>query len=99
MSEEKKIRKWGIPFSIVALVFGILAMVCGLFALIPLLGLVFAVVTGVFALIAIATGIPGVIGSEAKGRAITALVFGGLMLIWAIVRYYWVFLAAASVGV
>ncbi|MBR5997467.1 MAG: hypothetical protein IK028_05550 [Bacilli bacterium] len=91
-------RRWGHPLGVVSLVFGIIALVFGLFALIPLLGLVFAVITGIVAVIALGFGIPGIIGSTNKTRAIVGVSFGGLMLAWAIVRYYWVVavLAAAA---
>ena len=87
--EPKKVRNWGKPVAVVALVFGILSLVIGVFALIPLFGLYFAIITGILAIVAIGFGIPGVIGSASKNVAITALIFGGLMLTWAIVRYFW----------
>lgn len=99
MSEEQKVHNWGKPFSIIALIFGIFALIAGLLALIPLVGLVFAIIALICAAIAILCGVPGVIGSASKGMAITALVFGGTMLGWAIFRYYWfVVVLAASVA-
>ena len=89
-------RRWGHPLGVVSLVFGIIALVFGLFALIPLLGLVFAVITGIVAFIAIGFGIPGIIGSTNKTRAIVGLSFGGVMLVWAIARYFWAVALLAS---
>ena len=89
-------RRWGHPLGVVALVFGIIALVFGLLALIPLLGLAFAVITGVLAVTAISFGIPGIIGSTNKTRAIVGVSFGGAMLVWAIVRYFWVVAAVAA---
>lgn len=100
--EEVKTKRWGHPLGVVSLVFGIIALFFGLLALIPLIGLVLAIITGVLAVVAIGFGIPGIIGSTNKGRAIVGLSFGATMLVWAIIRYYWVVAlaaaAAASVG-
>lgn len=96
MENEKPRRSWGDTFGIIGLIFGIFALVVGVLALIPLLGLGFAVVTGVLAVIALACGIVGSIKAVGKGKCITAIVFGATMLVWAIVRYFWVFAAVAS---
>ena len=96
MENEKPRRTWGDPFGVVGLIFGIFALVVGLLALIPLLGLAFAVITGVLAVVALACGIVGSIKAVGKGKCITAIVFGALMLVWAIVRYYWVIAAVAA---
>lgn len=98
MSEETIIKKrnWGKPFAVIALIFGIISLITGSISFIPLIGLVFAIITIVVAVITIAFGIPGVIGSNPKGMAIIALVFGGTMLVWGIVRYFWVFAVAAA---
>ena len=91
-------KRWGHPLGVVSLVFGIIALAFGLLALIPLSGLVFAVLTGITAFVAIGFGIPGIIGSTNKTRAIVGTSFGGVMLVWAIARYFWVvaLLAAAA---
>ena len=91
-------RNWGNGFGIAALVFGIIALVLGVLSLIPLAGLYLAVVTGVLAIITISLGIPGVIGSARKNRPVVALVFGGTMLVWAVVRYFWVLAVLASMA-
>ena len=96
MENEKPRRTWGDPFGIVGLIFGIFALVVGVLALIPLIGLAFAVITGVLAGIALACGIVGSIKAVGKGKCITAIVFGALMLVWAIIRYYWVIAAVAA---
>jgi len=98
MAEENVVakRNWGRPFAIIALIFGIISLITGAVSFIPLIGLVFAVITIVVAAITIVFGIPGVIGSRSKGMPITALVFGGTMLVWGIVRYFWVVAAVAA---
>lgn len=94
--EEVKNKRWGHPLGVVSLVFGIIALVFGLLALIPLIGLALAIITGILAIVAIGFGIPGIIGSTNKERAITGLSFGVTMLVWAIIRYYWVVALAAA---
>ena len=98
MENERPRRTWGDVFGTIGLVFGIISLVFGLLALIPLLGLWFAVLTGILGGIALACGIVGSIKAAGKGKCITAIVFGALMVIWAIARYYWVVavLAAAA---
>ncbi len=98
MENERPRRTWGDTFGTIGLVFGIVSLVFGLLALIPLLGLFFAVLTGILGGIALACGIVGSIKAAGKGKCITAIVFGALMVIWAIARYYWVVavLAAAA---
>lgn len=94
--EVMKKKTWGDVLGIIGLVFGIVALVVGLLALIPLIGLVLAVVCGILAIVALGLGIAGVIKAVGKGKCITAIVFGALMLVWAIVRYYWVVALLAS---
>ena len=96
----KKERNAGDTLGIVSLIFGIIAFVFGIIALVPLLGLVIAIITGIFALVAVGTGIPGVIKAAGKGKCIVGLVFGGLSLIWAFVRIFWMagFFAISAVG-
>ena len=96
MDNENPRRTVGDTLGTVALVFGILALVNGVLALIPLIGLALAIITGILALIAIGFGIPAVIKAASKNKCVVALVFGGLMLVWAIVRYFWVVLAVAA---
>ncbi len=91
-----KTRTWGDILGTIGLVFGIVSLVMGTLALIPLLGLWFAVITGILAVVALGLGIAGVIKAVGKGKCITAIVFGALMLAWAFIRYFWVVAALAS---
>lgn len=89
-------KTWGDILGTIALVFAIVSAVFGLLALIPVLGLVFAYLTGIAAVIALGLGIPAVIKAVGKGKCVTSLVMGGLMLTWAVIRYFWVIAAIAN---
>lgn len=80
-------HNWGKPLAVIALVFGIIGIVCSVFSIIPLLGIFWAYLALICGGTAVSFGIPGVIGSYGKGKGITGLVLGGVSLLIGILRF------------
>ena len=83
-------KNWGLPFGIISFVVALLSLAPGYLAIVPLLGLAFAVITMISSGVAIVFGIVGIIGSRRKWPAIVGVVLGTLLLIWGIVRLFFV---------
>lgn len=82
---EQRRHNWGKPFSIISLVFGIIALSSLTFAYIPYVGFIFAIISLVFGALAIDLSIPGMIGSYRKNIAVIGLVFGCVSVTFAII--------------
>lgn len=89
-------RTWGDIVGRIGLPFGIIALVFGLLSLIPLLGLVFWIFDIIFGIIALSFGAVGSIKAVSKGKCITTIVFGAIAFSSALIIYFTVFAAVAS---
>ena len=101
MIYQQVVRPPSNGLAISALVLGIVAIVLGIWMIIPIIGLFFAFVSFVPALLAVLFGVLGLRQSSrngiGRGPAITGLVTGGLTLaIGVLTTLFWVIAIAAS---
>lgn len=87
-------RTWGDTVGTIGLVFAIIGFVFGIFALIPLFGIVFFWIALIPGIIGLAGGIAGATSAASKKKCITAIVFASLAIVFAFSHF--IFLAALA---
>ena len=88
IEENKKVRKWGLPFAIISFIVALVDLVPGYLSIIPLIGLAFAIITMIIAGVSIVLGIVGLIGTKVKWPSIVGISISALLIAWGLVRIF-----------